>query len=312
MSRVQALARGLAPGIAGRFARGRSLASALDIAVELRERGLRVDIERTPPGLDGSADDPSWRAYRDSALPEASEALTVMERAGFAVAGGVTIAAEPVAALIPTFAQWPSSATSGRAALRVVAEQAQEAGIPLTLSDGASVAALVELAREFRDDGLPVALTVTAARRRAVADCTSYDGPIRVVSGHRGSSDGSAGERFRASLEVDKSFIRCVKARLSTGLPLSVATHDARLVDIIRAVANRLRCPPGSVEYVLGLGRSPRLQHRLVAEGEVVRIVVPYGSPWLDGLHGVDGVVTAVQAAFVRPAGLIPGNRKEG
>ena len=298
------LARGLAP------VRGSSLTDAVDLAIELRAQGLRVDIERTPPNPLSSPEDPAWREYRAVALPEACAALTALERAGFAQAGGVTIAADPVGALVPTFAEWPSGTTSGRAALRVVAEQAQEARIPLTLADGAdsTVPALLDLAREFQVDGLSVALTLAAARRRSAADCATYEGPIRLVKGGRGAAERSSAERFRVPLEVDKSFIRCVKARLTAGLAVSVATHDGRLIQIIRAVAHRLRCAPGSVEYVLTVGRNARLQRQLVQEGEAVRVIVPYGSPGLDGL---DGMVTAVRAALARPASLVSAWGKE-
>ena len=81
---------------------------------------------------------------------------------------------------------------------------------------------------------------------------------------------------------------------------MSIATHDTRLVEIVQALAARHRCEPGAVEYAFSLGRCLRLQQRLVQSGEAVRVIVPYGPQWLDGVE------SAVRGALNRSASALP------
>ena len=60
-----------------------------------------------------------------------------------------------------------------------------------------------------------------------------------------------------------------------------VATHDPRLVEIT-ADAGRAAtaATKGSYEYQMLYGIRPDEQQRLAAQGETVRVYVPYGDEW--------------------------------
>jgi len=307
MSRLADLAGGLADRVAGRLVSGLSLDDALATADDLLAQGLRVSLARMAPDPDGSPDDAAWSRYRESALPEASRALAALQGAGAGSRGGVLIAADPVDALRAAGRQWPGSLTSGRSALRVVAEQAQDAAIPLVLGEGsdASVPATLELVDQFRREGLSVGMTLAAMRRRSEADCASIEAPVRLVKGDARLRRDPQVERFRAGLEVDKSFIRCVKARVRAGLPVCVATHDARLLQIVQAIVARHRCPAGLVEYAFVLGRGQRMQARIHDSGGVVRIRIPYGPQWQASLqHALAGPARVMAAGRLASAPL--------
>ena len=59
-----------------------------------------------------------------------------------------------------------------------------------------------------------------------------------------------------------------------------VATHDPTLIAIADALAARNGREQGSYEYQMLYGVRPDEQRRLAAEGEKVRVYIPYGAEW--------------------------------
>jgi proline dehydrogenase len=57
-----------------------------------------------------------------------------------------------------------------------------------------------------------------------------------------------------------------------------VATHDPRLVAITNHLAAHRE--KGSFEYQMLYGIRPHEQERLAAQGDTVRVYVPYGDEW--------------------------------
>ena len=63
------------------------------------------------------------------------------------------------------------------------------------------------------------------------------------------------------------------------GYPM-LATHDPRLIDIAGALAVRADRARGSYEHQMLYGVRPEEQRRLAAQGETVRVYLPYGDEW--------------------------------
>jgi proline dehydrogenase len=127
-------------------------------------------------------------------------------------------------------------------------------------------------------------MTLQACMLRTEDDCRRYSGRrVRLVKGaHRGV----AGVAFSQPLEVDKAFVRCGKILLAgTGEP-SFATHDPHLIEILESLALRYGRPKHSYEFALYMGRLEAAQERLAANGERVRVYVPYGPDWFERLVG--------------------------
>jgi proline dehydrogenase len=59
-----------------------------------------------------------------------------------------------------------------------------------------------------------------------------------------------------------------------------VATHDPRLIAVAGALAVRNGRRSSSFEYQMLNGVRPAEQLRLAAQGETVRVYVPYGQEW--------------------------------
>jgi proline dehydrogenase len=82
---------------------------------------------------------------------------------------------------------------------------------------------------------------------------------------------------YRAKDEVDASFARCLEILMAgEGLPM-VATHDPALVDLAR---RRGRDRTGGYELQMLYGVRPDAQTALAAQGERMRVYLPYGTEW--------------------------------
>ncbi len=63
------------------------------------------------------------------------------------------------------------------------------------------------------------------------------------------------------------------------GYPM-VASHDPKLIEIAGALVESNHREKGSYEYQMLFGIRPDEQKRLAADGEKVRVYVPYGDQW--------------------------------
>lgn len=79
---------------------------------------------------------------------------------------------------------------------------------------------------------------------------------------------------------VDLSYVRCANLLLEGGAYAMFATHDPRLVGVLRQRTRWYGRQPGTYEYQMLYGVRPDEQRRLAAEGETVRVYVPFGEQW--------------------------------
>ena len=136
---------------------------------------------------------------------------------------------------------------------------------------------LADLRRDFPGTGAVLQAYLT----RTEADCAdlAYEGSrVRLC---KGAYHEPASVAFQDSAEVDRSYVRCLRTLMAgPGYPM-VASHDPRLVEIAGALAVRLRAPEGRrYEYQMLYGVRPDEQARLAAQGEKVRVYLPYGDQW--------------------------------
>jgi proline dehydrogenase len=115
--------------------------------------------------------------------------------------------------------------------------------------------------------------------RRSPADVFDLPegAPVRLVKGAY-LEPGSVA--FASRREVDATFARMFATLVRRGHEVHVATHDPDLIEGARRWLARNGLDPSRVEYQMLYGIRRDLQDRLVAEGERVRVYVPYGSEW--------------------------------
>jgi proline dehydrogenase len=264
-----------------RLVGGESIDDVVAVAAELSDAGYLVAIER---------------ACRPDAPVDAAlaEHLALVDAIAASDLSGVA----EVAVLPESFG--PRADDD----LRVLAQRAQAAGVPLMLGNGPGTDAerAVALHAGLAEQGLAVGITVPAAVRASESLCASLPGRVRLVKGGRG---GRAPMAYSQPIEIDKSFVRCAKALMRGSSDPSFSTHDARLISIVESLANRAERSESSYEFTMFMGRAESEQARLLAEGRQVRVYVPYGPEWFDRL--VAGLAEQPSSIAAAVRSLLPG-----
>ncbi|WP_246142591.1 proline dehydrogenase family protein [Nocardioides rubriscoriae] len=165
---------------------------------------------------------------------------------------------------------------------RTICRAARNAGTTVTLDmeDHTTTDRTLAVLRDLRKDFPETGAVLQAYLHRTEADCRAlaHEGSrVRLCKGAYHEPDDVA---FQDKIDVDKSYVRCLKVLLGgAGYPM-IATHDPRMVSIAASLASRYGRSPGTYEYQMLYGIRPDEQRRLAAAGETVRVYVPYGQEW--------------------------------
>ncbi|MER6944054.1 proline dehydrogenase family protein [Nonomuraea sp. NPDC000554] len=159
-----------------------------------------------------------------------------------------------------------------------VCEAASVRGVTLTLDaeEHDTINGLHSVHATLRKEHPDVAVVVQAYLPDSEERCRKLDGArVRLCKGAYTAPGG-----YGSAADVDRSYVRCLKALMAgTGYPM-VATHDPRLVEIASALAVLSGRDATGFEYQMLYGVRPDEQRRLAALGAQVRVYVPYGSDW--------------------------------
>jgi proline dehydrogenase len=165
---------------------------------------------------------------------------------------------------------------------RSICRAARNAGTTVTIDmeDHTTTDSTLAILRDLRKDFPETGAVLQSYLHRTEADCRAlaYEGSrVRLCKGAYNEPDDVA---FQERVEVDKSYVRCLKVLLSgQGYPM-IATHDPRMIEIASSLASRYGRPQGSYEFQMLYGIRPEEQKRLAVGGEAVRVYLPYGQEW--------------------------------
>jgi proline dehydrogenase len=253
---------------------GETTGSAVDATAGLVDDGLKVTLDFLGEDtLDAEQAEATVAAYVDL-LQQLS-------------ARGLTRSAEVSVKLSAIGQALPDSVAGGghKIALenaRTICRAARNAGTTVTLDmeDHTTTDSTLAILRELRKDFPETGAVLQAYLHRTEADCRAlaYEGSrVRLCKGAYKEPESVA---FQDRLEVDKSYVRCLKVLLAgQGYPM-VATHDPRMVEIATSLASRYGRPRGTYEFQMLYGIRPAEQKRLAERGETVRVYIPYGTEW--------------------------------
>jgi proline dehydrogenase len=79
---------------------------------------------------------------------------------------------------------------------------------------------------------------------------------------------------------IRENFVALLEILMGAGCYVGIATHDGWLIQAARRLVKRLGIPGGGYEFQMLLGVRPDLRERLRADGEPLRIYVPFGEKW--------------------------------
>ena len=261
-------------GIVRSHVPGETTQSVVDATAVLVADGLRVT-------LDFLGEDTLDVAQADATVAAYVEVLQALSARGLSRQSEVSVKLSAIGQALPD-----SVAGGGRKIAlenaRTICRAARNAGTTVTLDmeDHTTTDATLAVLRELRKDFPETGAVVQAYLHRTEADCRAlaHEGSrVRLCKGAYNEPDDVA---FTDRVEVDKSYVRCLKVLLSgQGYPM-IATHDPRMIEIAASLASRYGRPPGSYEFQMLYGIRPEEQTRLARSGETVRVYVPYGQEW--------------------------------
>jgi proline dehydrogenase len=257
-------------GIVRSYVPGEETRDAVHATADLVEEHLRVTLDYLGEDtLDSDQADATAQAYLD--LLEALSARGLTRHAEVSV---------KLSAIGQAISQQGDKIALEHA--RTICRAARNAGTTVTLDmeDHTTTDATLATLRELRKDFPETGAVLQAYLHRTEADCRALAFEGSRVRLCKGAYDEPAEVAFQSRLEVDKSYVRCLKVLLAgQGYPM-IATHDPRMITIASALASRNGRAAGSYEFQMLYGIRPEEQRRLAAAGETVRVYVPYGSEW--------------------------------
>jgi proline dehydrogenase len=165
---------------------------------------------------------------------------------------------------------------------RTICAAAHAAGTTVTLDmeDHTTTDSTLSILRDLRADFPETGAVLQAYLHRTEADCRDLAHAGSRVRLCKGAYKEPESVAFQGKADVDKAYVRSLKVLMAgDGYPM-VATHDPRLVAITEDLARRLGRAKDSFEFQMLYGIRPHEQERLAAQGQRMRVYVPYGDEW--------------------------------
>jgi proline dehydrogenase len=257
-------------GIVGHHVPGEDTASAVRATEELIASGLHVTLDYLGEDtLDPERAEATVNAYL--------ELLAALDASGLARNAEVSVKLSAVGQALPEIGAKLSLENA-----RTICQAARNVGTTVTLDmeDHTTTDQTLATLRELRKDYPETGAVIQAYLHRTEADARAlaFEGSrVRLCKGAYKEPETVA---FQDRLEVDKSYVRCLKVLMAgQGYPM-VASHDPRIIEIASALATRNDRAHGSYEFQMLYGIRPEEQKRLAGNGEKVRVYVPYGQEW--------------------------------
>ncbi|EIE97279.1 proline dehydrogenase [Saccharomonospora glauca K62] len=166
--------------------------------------------------------------------------------------------------------------------LGLICEAAEQCGTTVTvdMEDHTTTDATLGVVERARRTWPWVGAVVQSYLHRTESDVASLAHKGSRVRLCKGAYAEPADVAYTDTHEVDLSYVRCANLLLEGGAYPMFATHDPRLVRLLRQRTRWYGMRRGSYEYQMLYGVRPDEQRRLAAEGETVRVYVPFGEQW--------------------------------
>ena len=257
-------------GIVTSYVPGEQTADAVRATSVLVDAGLRVT-------LDYLGEDTTDAAQADATVAAYKDVLADLSAKGLAAHAEVSVKLSAIGQSLPDSGHKVALENA-----RDICRAARNAGTTVTLDmeDHTTTDSTLSILRELRKDFPETGAVLQAMLHRTEADCRAlaYEGSrVRLCKGAYMEPEEVA---FQEKLEIDKSYVRCLKVLLAgQGYPM-VATHDPRMIQIASSLASRFGRRAGTYEFQMLYGIRPEEQKRLAAAGETVRVYIPYGTEW--------------------------------
>ena len=163
-----------------------------------------------------------------------------------------------------------------------ICERAQQVGAWVTVDaeDHTTTDSTLSIVRELRTEFPWLGTVLQAYLKRTEADCAEFAASGARIRLCKGAYDEPASVAYRDRDEVTDSYLRCLRMLMAgDGYPM-VASHDPAIIAPYRRLAREIDRGVDGFEYQMLYGIRDGEQRRLAAEGNHVRVYVPFGTQW--------------------------------
>ncbi|MFE0376308.1 proline dehydrogenase family protein [Streptomyces inhibens] len=255
--------------VVDRFVAGERLDESMAAVRNLAARGLEVTLDHLGEDITDPAEALRNRdaylqlaaALKEHGLGVKAEMSVKLSAFGQALAGGHELALKNVTPVV---------------------EAAAEAGTTVTLDmeDHTTVDSTLAILADLRERFPQTGAVLQSYLFRTEDDCHALAGEGSRVRLVKGAYKEPATVAFQDKQEVDKAYVRCLKILMAgKGYPM-IGSHDPRMVAIAQELAHRNGRKPADYEFQMLYGIREAEQQRLVAEGNRMRVYIPYGTDW--------------------------------
>jgi proline dehydrogenase len=256
--------------VVARFVAGTSAEEAVAATRDLVSKGLLASLDRL--GED-TLDLHQATDTRDAYL----KTLELLAAEGLTAGAEVSVKLSAVGQALPGDGEKVALENA-----RAICSAAHAAGTTVTLDmeDHTTTDSTLSILRDLRADFPETGAVLQAYLHRTEADCRDLAHAGSRVRLCKGAYKEPESVAFQGKTDVDKAYVRALKVLMAgDGYPM-VATHDPRLVAITEDLARRLSRAKDSFEFQMLFGIRPHEQERLAAQGQQMRVYVPYGDEW--------------------------------
>ncbi|MFE1769350.1 proline dehydrogenase family protein [Streptomyces angustmyceticus] len=255
--------------VVDRFVAGERLDESMAAVRSLAARGLEVTLDHLGEDITDPAEALRNRdaylqlaaALKEQGLGVKAEMSVKLSAFGQALPGGHELALKNVTPVV---------------------EAAAEAGTTVTLDmeDHTTVDSTLAILADLRERFPQTGAVLQSYLFRTEDDCHALAGEGSRVRLVKGAYKEPATVAFQDKREVDKAYVRCLKILMAgEGYPM-IGSHDPRMVAIGQELAHRNGRKPADYEFQMLYGIREAEQQRLVANGNRMRVYIPYGTDW--------------------------------
>ncbi|MCI4674898.1 proline dehydrogenase family protein [Candidatus Mycolicibacterium alkanivorans] len=163
-----------------------------------------------------------------------------------------------------------------------ICQRAQQVGAWVTVDaeDHTTTDSTLSIVRDLRTEFDWLGTVLQAYLKRTEADCAEFAAAGARIRLCKGAYDEPAAVAYRDPAEVTESYLRCLRILMGgNGYPM-VASHDPAIIAEVPGLAREFGRGADRFEYQMLYGIRDGEQRRLAAEGNHVRVYVPFGTQW--------------------------------
>lgn len=262
--------------VVDRFVAGETTDDATAAIRELAATGRRATVDHL-------GEDTTAPQQAEATVAAYLDILDTLDQHHLAEGTEMSVKLSAVGQALPTTPQAPEGGEAyATANAQRIADAAYAVGARLTLDmeDHTTVDATLRTLKILRDTHPDVGVAIQAMLHRTESDLTALTSTGSRVRLVKGAYNEPAEVAYTDRAEIDRAYVRGLKALMAgDGYPM-VASHDPRLIAIAGQLAAKAGRGPADFEHQMLYGIRTDEQLRLAQARRTVRVYVPYGSDW--------------------------------